>query len=607
MASEAGGAPDRERRWEAVGWLAIAAAGIALAAWSWGRWTDPQIDFGNELYTAWRLSEGDVLYRDIAHRSGPLAHHWNALVFWAFGPSVRALVWSNLAILAGICALAHAVLRRAAGRFAATGCVLVLLGAFAFGNYVGIPNYNYATPYHHHQTHGLLLSLLSIWLLLRAHERGSARAALGAGVALGGVLLTKLELAVPAAGAAAAALLLGASRAGGARRALAFGLGTALLPLALFGWLAARMPAAEAAAGVLGNWLHLGTGLARDPFYLSGAGLDAPGANLVRALAALGLLVALALALALADRHLAARRAPAWAAPALAGLAFAVLVLVPRPEAWLGVFRALPFVCAGAATGWGLACARARRDPDALRRAAAWLVWAVWSLLLLAKLLLKARIEQYGFVLAMPATLLLVALFVHELPAQARRRWDGGRLARAVSVALVAAGLVACLRLSAAQYAAADIEVGTGADAIRAAGVRAAVIRDALTALDATLPDDATLLVYPEGAGVNYWLRRKNPSRFTLFLPTELDAFGRQAVLADVEAARPDAVLLLHRNHREFGVGPFGADPDNGRELLDWLHRGYALRARIGAPPFQGQGFGAEIWLRAPGGEPVAR
>jgi hypothetical protein len=284
-----------------------------------------------------------------------------------------------------------------------------------------------------------------------------------------------------------------------------------------------------------------------------------------------------------------------------------VLVIVPRPEAWLGVFRALPFVCAGATLGWVAVCARAGRDPDTLRRAAPWLVWAVWSFLLLAKLALAARIQHYGFVLAMPATLLLVALFVHELPAQARRRWDGGRLARFVSVALVAAGLVACLRLSAAHYAMADVAVGGGADAIRAAGVRARVIRDALTALDATLPADATLLVYPEGAGINYWLRRKNPSRFTLFLPTELDAFGREAVLADVEAARPDAVLLLHRNHREFGVGPFGADPENGRELFDWLHRGYELRSRIGAPPFQGQGFGAEIWLRVPDDEPVPR
>jgi hypothetical protein len=407
---------------------------------------------------------------------------------------------------------------------------------------------------------------------------------------------------VPAAAAAATALLLGAA-GGSARRALPFALGAACLPLAFFAWLAAQMPPSEAAAGVLGNWLHLSGGVARDPFYVSGAGLDAPGTNLVRALAALGLLVALALALALADRHLSARRVPAWVAPALAAAVFAVLVAAARPAAWLGVFRSLPFVCAGAALAWAVACVRARRDPTELRRAAPWLVWAVWSLLLLAKMAFAARIHHYGFALAMPATLLLTALFVHELPAQARRRWSGGGFARAVAVALVAAGLVACLRLSAARYAAADVRIAVGADAIQAAGVRAAVIRDVLTSLDAMLPADATLLVYPEGAGLNYWLRRRNPSRFTLFLPTELDAFGRAAVQADVEAARPDAVVLLHRDHREFGVGAFGADPRNGRDLLDWLRRTYEPRVRIGAPPFQGRGFGAEIWLRAPDGE----
>ena len=61
--------------------LTIGAAFVALCAWSWGRWTDPQIDYGNELYIAWQLAEGKVLYGDLAHRNGPLSHAWNALLF----------------------------------------------------------------------------------------------------------------------------------------------------------------------------------------------------------------------------------------------------------------------------------------------------------------------------------------------------------------------------------------------------------------------------------------------------------------------------------------------------------------------------------------------
>ena len=39
-----------------------------LFVWSFRKWADVHIDFGNELYVAWRLAEGDALYRDIAHR-----------------------------------------------------------------------------------------------------------------------------------------------------------------------------------------------------------------------------------------------------------------------------------------------------------------------------------------------------------------------------------------------------------------------------------------------------------------------------------------------------------------------------------------------------------
>ncbi len=112
------------------------------------------------------------------------------------------------------------------------------------------------------------------------------------------------------------------------------------------------------------------------------------------------------------------------------------------------------------------------------------------------------------------------------------------------------------------------------------------------------LPPDATLMVYPEGAMLNYWLRRDNPSRFLLYLPTELDAAGRGAVLADVQAAAPDFVVLLQRGHREFGVGPFGRDPQNGRALVSWIRSSYEPIDQLGPQPFAGRGFGAEIWRR---------
>jgi hypothetical protein len=72
-----------------IGPLLLAVVFVALAAWTWKRTADVLIDFGNELYVAWRLASGDALYRDIATRNGPLSHAINAAWFLLFGVSVR--------------------------------------------------------------------------------------------------------------------------------------------------------------------------------------------------------------------------------------------------------------------------------------------------------------------------------------------------------------------------------------------------------------------------------------------------------------------------------------------------------------------------------------
>jgi hypothetical protein len=242
------------------------------------------------------------------------------------------------------------------------------------------------------------------------------------------------------------------------------------------------------------------------------------------------------------------------------------------------------------------ACLRRRKDRAALARLAPLALFGAFSLGLLAKIALAARIDHYGFALAMPATLLLVAGLVGGVPRLLPA--GGGAVARALAAAAVAAALVALVGESGARYARKQVAVGRGADRILAEGPRAERIAAALERLEALLPADATLLVLPEGTSINYWIRHRNPSRFQLFLPPEIAAFGEAAMLADLEAHPPDFVVLAHRDGREFGAGPFGRDPRNGARLRAWVDRRYERVARIGPEPFAGEGFGIVILQR---------
>ncbi len=584
--------------------LALVGGGAALVAWSWGKWTDVHIDFGSELYLAWRLVEGDVLYGDLAHRNGPLSPYLNALWFQLFGVSLRTLVWANLAILAAIVWMSWRLFAGCLGRTPATAACAVLLGVFAFGQYTPIANYNYVTPYQHAQTHGLALSIALIGALARAGRLGKPAAWALAGLCLGGVLLTKAELAVPAGLTALTGLAIAGPR-GRRPAALAAFAGAALAaPLGFAVCLGTALPPRLALAGVLGNFAYLGPALLDDPFYAGVAGLDDPASHALRMLGAFAWIAGFAALASALDRSQGRRLGSRGAALAGLGLFAALVALTPGGD-WLGLARALPLTTAVGVAWVGVAWHRAGAAER--QRLAPLLLWALWSLALLGKLGLRARFGHYGFALAMPATLLLVALLVGVLPARLHARHAGGRLATALALAALAAGVVGCLRVSQAVYARKSFPVGAGADALLAEdprlSPRPARLRRALARIQALEPVPQSLVVMPEGASLNYWLRLRNPSRFHLFLPTEMDAFGEDAMLASLRAQPPDVIALVHRGHREFGVAPFGVDPRYGRGLLDWVRDAYERVERIGPEPFGADGFGV-VLLRRRGGGP---
>jgi hypothetical protein len=596
----------KERFERAIEPSLLGAAFVALTVWSWGKWADVQVDFGSELYVAWRLAEGDVLYRDIAYRNGPLSPYLNAAWFSLFGVSIRTLVLCNLLLFAGLCALVYRFFARLTNHVAGAVASLVLVCTFGFSQYTAANNYNYATPYDHAQTHGLILSVAMIALLCRGMERPRPSILASAGLCLGLVFLTKIELFLPALAAAALALVLGSSRRDATSSQAGPGAwlfaAMALLPAAVsFLLLGQLIPLGQAVQGTLGNWSIVGAGLLDDVFYQRVMGTDEwPGHLLRLVLVATGIGSA-GLVVALVDRASGARGARL--APFAAAALF-VLLFATRPGSiWIAIAFGLPLVSLCCAVYFTTASWRNRVDERGdFVTTAGLAVWSLFALGALGKMLLNARIGHYGFVLAMPAALLLAVLVVWLVPRLAKG-WGGpGVLSRWIGIALIASWIVFWLQLSNGRYEHKSLAVGTGGDRIwvepppqNPKGQR---VRQALEQLDALMPPEATLLVLPEGASLNYWLKRKNPSRFNLFLPSEFDAFGTDNILDDIRANPPDYVVLMDRDHRQFGVSPFGEDPRFGRSLMQWVDAHYQREGAIGPEPFEGRGFGIAILRR---------
>ena len=63
---------------------------------TWLTWPDAYLDFSREHYRPWRVSCGDVLYRDLAYDFGPVSVYVNAALFAILGrPSIHALFVLN--------------------------------------------------------------------------------------------------------------------------------------------------------------------------------------------------------------------------------------------------------------------------------------------------------------------------------------------------------------------------------------------------------------------------------------------------------------------------------------------------------------------------------
>ncbi len=590
--------------------LGLVFAALGLALWllqrTWLKWADVLVDYGRELYVPWRISEGDVLYRDIAYFNGPLSPYWNALWFGLFGTGFTVQVGVNLALLGVLAFFFHRLLTKLGSSVAAGLTLCFALPVFVFGHRTGIGNYNFVSPYSHEMTHGLLLAIVSLGLALRADPvaKEKRRSLIVLGVALGLLFLTKAEIfAATAAGVATmlGAQLFAAKASGAAWRSALLGVlaPTLAVPFVAFLLLAISMPISLAGWSVLGSWTGIfGTEVSSLKIYQVGMGTDDPSMRIgVMGDALRVLLVAFVPGFVL-DLALPAGRKKiiGWllAAAVSAGTFFVWRKAQVDPSR---LAQPLPLVLLAITIVLAL---RVRSAADAAheRTAVARLGFSIFALAMLGKMILNPRFEHYGFVLALPAMSVLILTMTTWLPAWMRSRGGSGLLVAASAVGVCSAVAWDSWQGTEAMLARKKYEVGEGRDKILSES-RGFYVQEVLKQIDQRFDEDAELLVFPEGVSINYWSRRKSPVGYTNYMPAELILYGEEAILAELEEAPATGVILIHKDTTEYGFPLFGAD--YAQSLMKWARENYSQSwwdSRNGVPLQTGTQFGTAILER---------
>jgi len=579
-------APARSHLPFALGGAAVAVCFVYLTVQTWRKWGDMLVDFGVQLYLPWTLSMGAVLYQNVSYLTGgPLSQYYHAGLFRVFGVSLLTIVVSNLAILFLLVALVCWCFYRMSDAWTATMAGLALLLVFAFGHYTERGIFNYVSPYSHELVHGLVLSIIVLWLLSRWLGEQKIPLALLAGLGSGLVLLTKPEVFLALALAQGAALTLfwrGQHKPVLlAQSVLAMIGGAVLAPAAFFLYFIQHEDFRHSLRSVLWAWTPVLTeGAADNNFYRWCLGLNAPavhGKLILYETAGLALIVG-------AYAAFFRRKLDGWQGKTLFVLAAISAIYLAHNFHWGSCGYCLPAVCVASLgllvwQAWQEGASRLQPFP---------FLWGVFSLALLAKLGLFPRVWHYGFVLAMPAFLDGIYLLLWQLPALLEKAGGRAGYFRAV----VSLGLLTgCreLRLdSQFIYEQRTALVGHGSDAMlvfkpsfRPSGVTLGRVADWI---QTNTPPHCTLAVLPDGAMLNYLSRRINPAGYLRWNPTEETVFGRDNMNRSFMRAQPEFIILIQLDMDEYGIKPFGQDPRNGLELKRWIDAHYRAVYQTGPP-----------------------
>jgi hypothetical protein len=257
------------------------------------------------------------------------------------------------------------------------------------------------------------------------------------------------------------------------------------------------------------------------------------------------------------------------------------------PLSFHNLTRVLPVIALTSAVACIVQSRRSRDDPVALPRSIVAASFSIFATAMLLKMLLNARIHHYGFVLAAPASMLLIICMLSWIPAGLAPRMSrgGGRAAAVFQLAATAAllGVAACVLQVSHRTASARIyPVNNGRDSF-IADARGLVINSGLRLLDEQLDPDDTLAVLPEGVMINYLARRVNPTGFTSYLPSDLAVHGEATILAAFQKKPPDYIIVIHRDTSEFEMGAFGIG--YAKDLLAWITSNYSLAGQVGEIP----------------------
>ena len=565
------------RKKEYIPFLVITSVFIFLLKVSWLKWGSIVIDTGRELYVPWRILSGDILYRDVLYQYGPFSPYFNAFLCSIFGVHINALIISGALTTALLSFLVYKISRIFLNPLLSTFSVLTFLFVFAFGQYYEAGIFNFIIPYTYAATHGITLAAAALFFYYHTLDRKKPIYSYALALFTILTLLTRLEI-----GAMLVISLFTGALLASKNRLKDIAL-HCLFPIITAGFIYAIFSSTGDTDLFLKN-LDLSA-----PFTAGLMGTDDLFFNIASILKIILYYLAISTLLFSAGSILSKNKNLVAIPLALAVIAVAVFVQV-RFFPYYMQYRCAPLICISLCV---IAYKNYLRTRD--KKFLFLMVFSVFSILLLARILFKTWAGQYGFYLLVPGMLCYYVFFLKIIPEMSTNRISQ-RFYRLGFVIVSIAFIVSHASISAYAYKNRALKISTGKGNIFVYPAYHRV-KELLNYLIYNTGPSDSLVVFPEGLTLNFLAERKNPVYKFTYFPVDFAETGfEKEVIDTLEEKEVAYVAILPRDTSEYGAARFGID--YAHEIPRYLEKNYTIEKQFGPMPFTSDEFSAVLLKR---------
>ena len=594
-------------------WVALIVVSFVFGlAVSWERWGNPLVDCGREMNQPLRLLRGEMLYSDVRHIYGPLSPYVNALLYWIFGPSLGVLYADGIFTAIVILGLVYWLSRRLMGPLPSTAATLSVMWLCAFkqaGNYI--------LPYSYSALHGCALGLASLALIVRFVEkretaqRPSTKAGFEyrffaplalAGVATGLAILAKTEMGLGAlaAGVIAVALIEYRSLWRASALLAMFLIPAAVLVLAVYALLGARVGWQTLAQDSLLFFRNVPPELVY--FNKRVSGFDQPLQSIgqmigsgVRVGALAVVVAAVSMLFTRYKRNVTRASLPdlsvsdagkasygqVWLLLAVSLLVFFLIPLAGALNWGKGPYLAMPLYLFGL---MGLEFRRYRKRPSKgplSTQTIVVLVLSVYALASLARVILRVRSGGAYSSYLLPASVVMFTYAWAGPFAEVFRDGRTQRVARNIAVAMLLADVAITAALLSHRFLERNtFHLKTDRGEMLAVPDLGQSMDEAIGFIKRETAEGEPVAVMPEGTSLNFFTGRPNPLREEITTPGYLDREGEERAIRQLIETNTQLVLVTNRATSEFGAEVFGRD--YCQVLMRWIEQNFEECAILG-------------------------